>query len=499
VWEPVPRFEPTLIGSARRYWWVVAAGTLAAALVALIASPVLSSVGLTGAGGAASATVLVQDPVTATGRAGGVPPDPQRYAADQAAVLQSRTVIQRAVRLINSAQRGNLGVDDVQKNLVVTGHPEDNVINLALSAPTAAQATAALSAVLTSYQQYVDSATQSQIAATVRSIDADLAAARARLAALQAGGSAGDAQAISALQQRITSLDAERVATIGTSGVSLVRVLSAPSSPGGSTANGTPPLLRLLTGVLLGLVGGLALAYALARRRPRINHPLDPQAVLQAPLLGEVREQNGRSVDGKPAVLDDSFAVVAATLARAGPASDSGRIHAFLSASTLPSGAATARTGVALARQGARVAVVDADRDRAVATLTLGGDAAAQSGLADVGRLTSAGDAIRAVNLDNDVRVSLVGPGSEEIAPKGLPPVSAFLNDLRETHDHVVVDLPTPFGTPAQLMLAQRMDDIVVVVHHAASARSLQQLAATLQGLDLPIAGYVYEHDNHRG
>ena len=142
--------SPSIVDAIRRSWWIVLAFTLGFALLGYL------STGLTATGRQATATVVVEDPRTATvfSSLGTRPSEPERYVNDQVAIIASTAIVDSA-----ADQLRDLGYDVTTDEIIdattVGAISDSDVIVVSVEAPSAALAVDTVNALLDAYEAIV--------------------------------------------------------------------------------------------------------------------------------------------------------------------------------------------------------------------------------------------------------------------------------------------------------------------------------------------------------
>lgn len=313
-------------------------------------------------------------------------------------------------------------------------------------------------------------------------LDNELADVRSRLGALQ-------------LRRDQLAVDAE----LAGNGV----IFSSPAETAGQSG-GT---ILLVLGVLTGLFIGAAIAQSLARRRRNFHHRREPQEVLNAslisdiPIFGDERLTTALPTrDAPSSAAAESFRFVATGIRlrqRAGDGTAQFKTVVVASA-TLADGKTTvaANTAFAAARDGSRVAVVDADFVNPALTRLLLPAGLAAPGLTDVAR--------NDVALE-DVALEVIGVGGESVAlftrgtmTEAIPDffstndASAMLKQLEDHFDLVVVDSPPVLRLAHGGSVVRLAHRVLVVVAHKSDIVLAEELERYLGVVGVPVLGYVY-------
>lgn len=168
--------SPSIVGAVRRSWWVVLAFAIGFGLLGFLSAE------LSATGRQATATVVVEDPRTATVFASleASSNQPERYVNDQVAIMASTTIADEA-----ADQLGELGydvtVDDIIEATTVTVLPDSNVIVVTVEAPSAELAIETVNALLAAYEDVIETLVASGYSDALAEIDAAEVANAARI------------------------------------------------------------------------------------------------------------------------------------------------------------------------------------------------------------------------------------------------------------------------------------------------------------------------------
>jgi Mrp family chromosome partitioning ATPase len=286
-------------------------------------------------------------------------------------------------------------------------------------------------------------------------------------------------------------------------------------SPASSASKVSPaPVKDTLLGASLGLVIALLLVALREALDTTVRSESDVEAILAAPVLATVRRLPRRARAGNPTryrtAFDDSFASLAANLARL-QRSDG---HAVLAVTSAVSGegktTTAANLAVALARRGSSVVLADFDLRNPTAGRLFKLPADAKGVIDVLGGSASLGEALWSVRLDdasehvstNGQRGSWAEQGSLRLLPAGetdrsvkgtaMKRVAPILEQLRAHSDFVIIDTPPAILTVELAELAGVVDQVLVVVRHGrVSQRSLRSLSRQARIWPAEVAGAV--------
>jgi capsular exopolysaccharide synthesis family protein len=241
--------------------------------------------------------------------------------------------------------------------------------------------------------------------------------------------------------------------------------------------------------MLLGLVGGIAIAFALESMDTTVRTPEQVESVSTIPMLAMIPLKTGlrRQVAGKASALLKTTmperAPAAPLVTYLEPKSEiaeayralrtaillssaGGPPHTIVFTSPIPQDGKTMTSlnmAIVLAQQGKKVLLVDADLRRPSMHLSFG--LRQQPGLSNI--LSGSADA-RAATIATEQRNLFVVPAG------GLPPQpsellsSSLLEELltawREEYDHVIIDSPPVLSVTDAVLLAVRADAVLLVI-----------------------------------
>ena len=290
--EGVSPFEPTVVGAVRRGWRLVVAVILALVIpVALfaLARPKTYT---------ATASLTVSDPTGVATLGTQQAEAPDRYVSDQLAVVDSADFGTAA------AKRGLEQKPPLRKspNWFIS-HTTDsanaqnsNLLTLSFKAPSARLAMSGVQAAVAAYSDVVKAATAARSKAVGAQLDALIASLDTRLRQL---GTSADPAAATRVQQLNAvrgPLQARRdqvAAEAALPGDGIGQTLL----PTAATTTGKSAALRLVVlAFAVGLLLGVALAYARSYRRRVFTDARDPELVLAAPLLSDVSSLSPRDL-----------------------------------------------------------------------------------------------------------------------------------------------------------------------------------------------------------
>jgi len=263
--------------------------------------------------------------------------------------------------------------------------------------------------------------------------------------------------------------------------VVVARVFEAAQPPADLT---TPrPLLYLLVGLEIGLVVGLGAALLRHTLDPRVRQRGQLEDVLRAPVLG-VLSRDG-AVPSLVAYGRDDPSAEALRRLRTNIqflVTERGHKVILFTSATFGEGRSvtTCKLGFTLAEAGLRVLLVEADlrRPSIAKSLVLGGSVGLAEVLTDHALVDKA---IQPVRPTLDVLVSgRVPENPSELLGSGA--MTKLLSLVRERYDVVLVDTAPVLPVTDAVILAQRVDGVVLVARHGHAV--VEDVAAAGEALD---------------
>lgn len=552
-----------MLGAIRKHWLVVALiGIIGASLGWLVHQALADEwVG--------SATMLVENPESSQLFDQGPAGSPERYTANQVVILQSAPVASRALEILAGEGEANgLALDDLLNGVDVETGLESGLIAVNAVSDDPNRATAIANAVVSAYEERkeadADRAFDSAISefdASISAVDEELDSIAEQITALRdpaADGAAIETQLQSAIEQLLEIInqpDAESAPQL--EGIlqqlqtlqliqsvqgedpalgSLIesraqglerrsqlalrrdqlRVDAALTSTGiaivspARTAEQPVPLSRAVAvGLLIGLVGGALIAYALANKSSRFHHPDEPGLILDVPLLAEIPDFAAESLETKFPVRDAPgsgaaeafrFAVPALTSSLVGPQST--KVVAVVG-SRVGAGAsvAAANLAAAAAARGRRVLLVDCDfGSPALADIVSSPNV--RYGITDVVESgVTMKHAVISVDVGDGLSIDLLARGSHNVTAPGFfrsSDTATYFDALRDSYDVVLVDVPSPLQVAYAGVVLSLCDSSVIVVSHQSEVSDLVDSIERVSLAGTDIGGYVYNRASSR-
>lgn len=509
-------FEPSLVGAIwrdRRLVVLVLLVSFALAIAYAVTRPVQYT---------ATASVLVEDP---RDQGGGDPPE--RYVADQAAVLRSSNVAREAVR-IDQGRKPPVGLPMAYylKHAAVSLSARDsNLIRVSLSTSTDTAAKLGVDNVVQAYKSILRANATTKFEGTLGQIDAELARIDVGLTALTAQLKAIPAPAGTLLdgldvQQRqlLERQDALRVehASIDRQVDQATRTVALYDPPEKATKAGLMSSARtmVLALVLGGIIAALA-AYARATRKPTFFRANEPELVLGAPLLADVPAFASHSSTGSLPVVERPVSPAAHAYRYAAASIDIQRVSSGIRRLTVTSAGeddgrstATANIALALAASGVHTLVMDGDLESQGLSRLLRSDSAEHPGWLDLvaGRsgLTDVVMQVPAANAEG-LPLDLLTAGKTRAsaaeffgAENSRRLLEVLLAELADRYDVVIVDAPPLLQVTHAATLAGGADSVLVVVSHGGALADQEEIGRRLRLIGRAPIGYLYIHPASR-
>jgi capsular exopolysaccharide synthesis family protein len=369
--------------------------------------------------------------------------------------------------------------------------------------------------------QYED-ALKEIVALQAEAIDATptrLTEIRARLSDLrnlintyQAVRSVGsDSQELSDLQTQHDQVVARRDALVGRRDTISVDAELSPdvvafSSQASSAIpqSDSGPGRTLALALLVGLFGGMGLAYFLVLRRRVFHDRMEPEVILGVQLLTDIPNFSEEGLKTLLPVRDEprsasaeAFRFAAASLEL--KMNRQGIKSIVIISPTIGAGKSTvlANIAVAAARQGSSVLVVDADfGNQALTSMLAGDEGTLEPGLTEVvsGGLTLA-QAIRKIGVGPDLVISLLSRGRQPVPAADLlrsEGARELFATAKEEYDMVLVDSPPLLQVAYASTIAGLVDSALVLVAHGGPVAQLDEANSRLGLIGVPVLGYVY-------
>lgn len=553
--------EPDLFGVVRDRWIIIAFLTIALALAGLFVGST-RDVEWT-----STASVVVEDPRSSALFESGASGKEERYTQTQIGIIRSPAVAERASEILSSASPPiELAPELILEGSLVSSEQESDLISVVFTADSARVAESTADAIISAYlelrsaqaiagfssalDQLDESIVQAQgnldditqrIQATrgtaMASLEAEAEEALARLIELQDSENP-DPDEISALSEQLSALETviridnqrpELDALLEEQTLAMARLsdlvtrrnevaVDAELAGGGfvfknqaTSAERIDPSPRAFgaVGAIVGLMGGVAVAYALAIWRRRVSSSQQPERILRSPALGTIPEFDV-SVNTPLPVANapqsrsaEAFRLVMTAIDTQLYRSDASRqgtgdrLVLFASTSA-QDGRSTLVANIAIAavRSGKRVLVVDSDFASQGVTKLLLPRTEEGTGLTEVVvGLRTLDSVIETVPIASAGELFLLSRGSDLMAAQdvfGSQEAEEVFNKIRERYDLVLVDSPPLPQVGYVTTLAGLVDRVLVVVRHRTQVSRLEELQRRLRLIQSRELGYVY-------
>lgn len=490
---------PSLLGSVWRYRWLVLATALLMGAAGYVFSQGQDEVY------EANTVIYLANPENAGvfGQAGNT--DFDRYLPQQAERATSTSVLSSAAQLLGDGTTPGDLEDDVE----ATADLELGTVEIVATAGTAEDSAAVANAVVTAYQDIVQTAQLERTARATTELDLAAEDLEQRIAEVESEAGVGfdgeiderTAGQVEVLSRRLSEIDALRQqlevdARLFGSGVEFVEEAAPPGGPIAPTPRRTAAILGILGALLAS-----ALAYWLAGRGQRVASRDEPGRMLGVPLLGvlptyspadrgTLRERTAlepRTAEAYRFVhssLDATLRELDATSVMITSASPStGKTETALQV------AATAQ------RRGQEVLLIDADlRMRGLTRFLRAERSPGLRDLADrpAGAATSL---VARYPLGDQRELSVLAGGL--VADDGNEQLNetwfgAAFAELTAGHDLTVVDSPPLLAVSDTAMIAGYTDAIVLVIREGSNLDELERVRQRLQFVGRQLIGYIY-------
>lgn len=482
------RFEPTVVGAVRRYRVMVLAIALLTTAAATGYSVLQTEVFR------AFATVTVPQTTFAQGEAR------TQYFDSQVLLLQSQEVAERAARIANAALNDNVltRADFAGENTSLEIMPPEqaapggfgsSIVALTFTWPSPKVAQAGANAVLQAFDDVRSSAIATQGAADVAALDRAIKDTRTQ------------GQVADLLDQRTQTLVDLQLDLAGHPTFAWAAEPQVPIN-GNTKRSGA-------IGLLAGLALGAGVAFWRASRRHCIDDRLDPVAIYEAPLIGDIPPTgrsgilSGWSAAGQlPMAVNpqssaaEAFRFTAGSVERLCAAHGNELALVFVSANSgAERSAVVANVALALAESGRPVLAVDADTTTCTLTgLLLPGSPEADGFEQVVAGSRPVSECIEPSPLNADVTVLRAGPSRVRRTTGSVyaDAVERLIAEAKESFALVLIDSPAVLKVANAIELTQSSDATVVVLGAGEPVEDHVAMVERLEQVEPNLVGYVF-------
>ena len=434
--------------------------------------------------------------------------DPENYVPQQAARVRSRPVVVEAIERLDR----DLSVQDLRDRFAVAPLPELLVLEITGSDATAEGAAGVANAVASAYMAVVREEQTARAADAAAILDPELEALALQVQGLEEELATDPAnlaltRQISVLTERLTQVEIARrdlllQAQLFGSGVDLFEAAVDPGAPARPNPETSAILVALLSFVLATMF-----AYWRAARSRRVTQRSDAEAILGAPLLGEIPLHTtsptgslGERVRLDP-VASESYEFVLASIEFA-LAEIGGR--SLLVTSALPSDGKTLtvlQLSMAASRDERRVVLVDADiRVRGLSRLLQAEDLAGLTDLATTPDLEP-DECMRRYRFSEQSLVPVMGAGRGRVDPTSFfrsPAFRTAMERVRAQAELAIVDSSPVLAVADATIAAGAVDALVLVVSHGTLVSDLEKVRERLAFVSTPLLGYIFNRAQGR-
>jgi Mrp family chromosome partitioning ATPase len=260
------------------------------------------------------------------------------------------------------------------------------------------------------------------------------------------------------------------------------------------------PLRYGLAAALLAFMIAAARAYFRAIKSDRIESIDYPEVLIGAPLLAEITDFESEGLKTQLPVRDDPRSMAAESFRFLAAATDiklaglRPRSIAVVGSASDGHTATAANLGLAMAKQGARVLLLDADFGNQSLSAMFGLNSLRINGIAELinGQIRVHEAGSRIAGVEGDVTVIGRGRGAAT-APAVLrtPSAAAVFASLGDHFDIVIVDTPPLLSVAYATTLVSHVGASLVVIPLGARVDDIVAIAARLRGIGSKIIGYT--------
>jgi len=452
----------------------------------------------------AEGTVLLNDPRSSGGIASeiGLVLDPGRYVRNQAEVMESPQVAQRASDILDNGTTAT----DIHDAMSATPATNLDAITVRAAMPTADEAVGTVNAVVQAYEEIVTEQIQNAANTNIASLETSRTETEARIAGLDAliaddpANSILEAQRIAAISQ-LVALDTriEQLSTNAALYGSGVQLFVAPDTP---TSPIQPrPRRNAAIAFVLGALAAGAWAWWRAEQNQVADNRNIPALVLDAPLLAAVPDYKSVDATGPIPIITSPASGAAEAyqfaLSSLGFALEGIQGRTVLITSTGQGDGKTATAlnlAIAASHDGRKPLLIDADER--VQGLTRLSGFQDQPGISDLNGSGSVERSLHRWGMVDSTGLDFVPAGT------GVPGniASFFRSDgfrsaigaLLVDRDMVIIDSPPVMAAAETTDIAAAADAIVLVVEEGTPLRNLDDARQRLTMSGTPIIGYIF-------
>ena len=258
---------------------------------------------------------------------------------------------------------------------------------------------------------------------------------------------------------------------------------------------------------VVGGVGGsflaLIVSYSLAIRRRTFSTRSEPELIIDAPLISEIPRFSDEGIGTALPVQDMPQTRTAEAYRFAAAALDiqsggSGAKSLVIVSGNAGDGKTTviANSAMALAREGNRVLVIDADFGSQNLSQLLVGNIPPAAGITEVVETgTSLRQAIATVPVADGASLSLLARGHRPVIAANFFRSAAtrvFFEGIRGEFDLVLIDTPPLLHVAYTSVIARYADAALLVVNHGGAVSELEEVADRLEFIGTKPIGYIY-------
>jgi len=448
--------------------------------------------------------VLLNDPRSSGGIANeiGLVLDPRRYVRNQAEIIESPQVAQRAAEKLGDGTTAT----DVDDATTATPASDLDAIAVAGTMPSGIEAGAMVDAVVGAYEEIITEQVQNSANGSIATLKASKAETEARLSGLDAlivenpSDSSLEAQRTAAINQ-LVALDTriELLATNAALYGSGVQLYVAPNTP---TAPFQPqPKRNAAIAFVLGALAAGAWAWWRAEQNQVADNRNMPAHVLDAPLLAAIPEFESANASGPvPTVSAPTSGATEAyqfALSSLGFALESIKGTTVLITSTSPGDGKSATAinlSIAAAQDGRRLLLIDAD-ERARGLTMLSG-LTKELGISDLNGSASVNRSLHRWDMVDGTRLDFVPAGTGVTGNTASffrsDGFHSALSTLIEGREMVIIDSPPVMVAAETTDIGAAVDGIVLVVQEGTPLRDLDDARHRLTMSGTPIIGYIF-------